>query len=64
MVVLNKVVDFVIIGCALVLLVRQVNQLLRREAPPVTTKECPCCFSTIAVKATRCPQCTSPLAAG
>lgn len=33
------------------------------EAPPAapTTKECPRCFSTIPIKATRCPNCTSEL---
>jgi large conductance mechanosensitive channel len=32
-------------------------------APAVpTTKECPYCASTIAIKATRCPHCTSELA--
>jgi large conductance mechanosensitive channel len=60
---INKIVDFIIIGLALFLLVRQVNQLRRREAPQAMTKECPYCFSTIALRATRCPQCTSPLAA-
>ncbi len=58
---LNKIVDFLVIGFALFLVVRQMNRL-RRAAPPAT-KECPYCFSTIALKATRCPQCTSPLAA-
>ena len=35
----------------------------KEEAPPPepTTKECPFCCSTIAIKATRCPQCTSEL---
>jgi large conductance mechanosensitive channel len=44
------------------LLIRGVNRL-RREAPLVawTTKECPYCLSTVALKATRCPQCTSEL---
>ncbi|HLA24914.1 MAG TPA: hypothetical protein VJ206_05925 [bacterium] len=41
---------------------RQVNKMRRQEAPPAT-KECPYCFSPIAVKATRCPQCTSSLLA-
>ena len=29
----------------------------------LTTKECPFCFSTISLKASRCPHCTSQLAA-
>jgi large conductance mechanosensitive channel len=32
------------------------------EAPAApTTKECPFCFTNISIKATRCPNCTSPL---
>jgi predicted Zn-ribbon and HTH transcriptional regulator len=30
-------------------------------APPPNTKECPYCYSTIPIKATRCPNCTSEL---
>lgn len=59
---LNRIVDFVIIGFVLFLIVRQVNKLRPPAAPPVTTKECPYCFSQIPIKATRCPQCTSSLA--
>ena len=61
----NAVVSFVIVAVVLFLLIRSMNQLKRKEeAPPAepTTKECPYCLSTIAIKATRCPQCTSELA--
>ena len=63
---LNTVLDFAIVASVLFMLVRQVNRLVREpEKPPPapTTKECPYCFSTIAIKAVRCPQCTSELAA-
>ncbi len=35
----------------------------KAEAAPAepTTKECPHCFTTIPIKATRCPHCTSEL---
>jgi large conductance mechanosensitive channel len=35
----------------------------KEEEPPAepTTKECPHCFSTIPIKAMRCPMCTSEL---
>lgn len=59
----NRLVDFLIVGFVLFVIVRQVNQMRRQEAAPATTKECPYCFSAIAVRATRCPQCTSSLAA-
>ena len=59
---LNHVIDFTIVAFAIYLLVSQINRLKRHEAPkPVTTKGCPFCMSTIDVKATRCPQCTSQL---
>jgi large conductance mechanosensitive channel len=32
-----------------------------KEAPVPTTKECPLCFSVIAIKATRCAHCTAEL---
>jgi large conductance mechanosensitive channel len=62
---INTVLDFLIVAFAVFLMVRQVNRLRREEpAPPpaLTTKECLFCASTIALKATRCPQCTSELA--
>lgn len=61
---LSRIVDFLIIGFALFLMVRQMNRLRWAVPPaPPATKECPYCFSTIAVQATRCPQCTSQLSA-
>lgn len=63
---INTIISFVIVAFAVFLLVRAVNQLKRQEQapPPVpTTKECPYCYSSIPIKATRCPQCTSELKA-
>jgi large conductance mechanosensitive channel len=62
----NAVVSFLIVAFAVFLLVRNINNLRRREeAPPAvaTTKECPYCFSVIPVKAVRCAHCTSDLKA-
>ena len=61
---LNTIINFLIIAFAVFLIVRYINRLKRREAAPPaepTTKECPYCFSTIPVKAKRCPHCTSQL---
>ena len=59
---LNTVLDFIIVAFVVFLIVRQVNRMKREpEAPPAepTTRECPYCLSTIPLKATRCPYCTS-----
>jgi large conductance mechanosensitive channel len=58
---LSTVIDFSIVAFAVFLLVRQVNRLKRQ--PELTTKECPYCWSKVALKATRCPNCTSELQA-
>lgn len=59
---LNSAFDFLLVAFAVFMLIRQVNRLKGEEKPPaVTTKECPFCLSPVALKATRCPQCTSAL---
>ena len=60
---INTVLDFVIVALAIFLVIKQMNRLNRREEiqVEVSTKECPRCFSTIALQATRCPNCTSEI---
>lgn len=63
---INSVVSFVIVAFCVFLLVKTMNRLKREEvAPPAepTTKDCPFCLSAIAIKATRCPHCTSEVKA-
>jgi len=56
----NTVIDFLVVAFVIFLLIRQINKMKRQEeAPPVTTRECPFCYSSIPIKATRCPNCTS-----
>ena len=57
----QSIIDFVIIAFVIFLLVRAMNRLKREEPVTPTTKECPHCFTTIPLKATRCPNCTSQL---
>ena len=57
---LNTVIDFTIVAIAIFLVVKQINRLAP-PPPPTSTKECGFCASTIPLKATRCPQCTSQL---
>ena len=64
---INNVLDFVIVAFAVFLLVRAINRLKSKqpEAPAEapTIKDCPYCLSTIPLKATRCPSCTSNIPA-
>ena len=59
---IQNVVDFLIIAFVVFLMVRGLARL-EKPAPVAapTTKECPYCFSTVPLKATRCPNCTSQL---
>ena len=62
----NTVISFLIVAFSVFLLIRAINQLKREQEtapPPPTSKECPFCCSTIALKATRCAHCTAALAA-
>ena len=62
----NDVITFLIVALAVFLIVKQVNRIksgVDRPAPAAaaTAKDCPYCASTISVRATRCPNCTSQL---
>ena len=57
----QSIIDFIIIAFVIFMLVRAMNRLKRDEPVTPTTKECPHCFTTIPLKATRCPNCTSQL---
>ena len=64
---INTLISFVIVAMAIFMLVKAFNRMQREEAAPPAppaTKDCPRCFSAIPIKATRCPHCTSELAAG
>ncbi|MBU4231402.1 MAG: large-conductance mechanosensitive channel protein MscL [Desulfobacterales bacterium] len=61
---INTIISFLIIAFAVFLVIKGLNRMKQEEvAPPAepTTKECPFCLSTISLKATRCPHCTSEL---
>jgi large conductance mechanosensitive channel len=61
---INAIIKFTVVAFCLFLVVKQLNRL-RKQAPPPepTTRPCPYCQSTISLKATRCPHCTSELPA-
>ena len=63
---INDIVTFLIVALAVFLLVKQVNRMkgsLERPAVAAapSTKDCPFCATAIPIKASRCPNCTSPL---
>jgi large conductance mechanosensitive channel len=61
---IQNVINFLIIAYVIFLIVKAVNRLQRPQpvAPSApSTKDCPYCLSSIPLKATRCPHCTSEL---
>lgn len=60
---INTVIDFIIVGFAIFILIKQVNRLKKPVEVAPSTKACPYCLSTVPLKATRCPACTSELKA-
>jgi large conductance mechanosensitive channel len=64
---INTIISFIIVAFAVFLIIRNINRAKKEEeAPPPepTTKDCPHCFSTISIKATRCGYCTSEVKSG
>ena len=61
---INNVIAFFIVSLAVFMLVRAVNRMYSKPAEPTPdTIPCPYCTMTVARAATRCPNCTSQLAA-
>lgn len=61
---INAVISFLIVAFAVFLLIRGINKLQAEEEAPEedpTEKDCTFCLTSIPIKATRCPNCTSEL---
>jgi large conductance mechanosensitive channel len=59
---LAAVIDFLIVAFVIFILIKQINRMKRKpEEPEAIIQECPYCLSSIPIKATRCPHCTSEL---
>mgnify|MGYP003382577057 CR=1 FL=1 len=61
---INNVIDFTIVAFVIFMTIKQINRLKKAPPPPPpSTKDCPHCFTSIPLKATRCPNCTSEVKA-
>jgi large conductance mechanosensitive channel len=60
---INAIISFLIVAFAVFLLIRGINKMQAEEEPAAepTEKDCPHCLTSIAINATRCPNCTSEL---
>jgi large conductance mechanosensitive channel len=61
---INTIIAFLIVALAVFVIVRMVSKLYAKPAPAApNTKPCPRCTLPIPLTATRCPNCTSEVAA-
>ena len=64
---INAIVSFIILAAVIFFFIvrpmakMHARQKAEEEAPAPDTKECPYCYTSISIKATRCPNCTSEL---
>ena len=62
---INTVISFLIVAFAIFILIKNINKLKKKEeeapAAAPASKDCPFCFSSIPINATRCPNCTSTI---
>jgi large conductance mechanosensitive channel len=63
---INAIISFLIVAVAMFLLIRAINRLRatrkkdQDDAAPIS-RDCPYCYTSISIQATRCPHCTSKL---
>ena len=63
---ITAIVDFLIIAISIFIMINRItkvhDKLKKKEAPiPPAVKDCPFCQTSIHIKASRCPNCTSQL---
>ena len=66
---INTLISFILVSFCVFLLIKVINRLKNvaktdcEKVEEVTTKDCPYCFTTIDIRATKCPNCTSDIQA-
>ncbi len=61
---INTIISFLIVAIAVFMVIKNINRMKKEEPAPKaapTTKDCSFCFTSIPIKAVRCPSCTSEL---
>ena len=64
---INTIISFILVAFAVFILIKGINKLQESKAKEeaaeeaATTKQCPRCFSTIDINATKCPHCTADI---
>ena len=64
---INTIISFILVAFAVFMLIKGINKLKaaaekqEQVEEAATTKQCPYCYSTIDIKATKCPNCTSDI---
>ena len=64
---INTIISFIMVAFAVFVMIKVINKLKdaaekkEQVEEAATTKTCPKCFSTIDIKATKCPHCTADI---
>jgi large conductance mechanosensitive channel len=58
---INTIINFLLVAVVMFFLIRVFNRFKKKQEAAPNTKDCPYCFTSIPLKATRCPHCTSEL---
>ena len=58
---INTIINFLIVAAVMFFLIRGFNRFKKKQEVAPSTKDCPYCFTSIPIKATRCPHCTSEI---
>lgn len=58
---INTIINFLLVAVVMFLLIRLFNRFKKKQEAAPNSKDCPYCFISIPLKATRCPHCTSEI---